>query len=333
MRWFERFSLPRGERRVLLPLLILLVAAFVLLLLFGGRQSAGNSADNDGPHLLLLQDSLRQDSLWQNGSRHQNGSRQYERTSREPLPEPAEVHPFPFDPNTADSVALRRLGLAEWQVRSLYHYRAAGGIFREKEDFARLYGLTVGQYRRLEPYIRIGDDYRPASTLFPERKQDRFEHTGKRGNQDTLQVVADSTGTRHRYKLMAGETIDLNVGDTAVYRRVPGIGSYYARRIADYGKRLGGYVSIAQLDEIDDFPSEAKAFFTVSEHPLQPLYVNRLSLNELKRHPYINYYQARCIVEYRRLYGPLHNLNELRLLPEFTEKDFIRLSPYVDYSK
>ena len=32
-------------------------------------------------------------------------------------------------------------------------------------DFARLYGLTRKQYRELEPYITIGDDYEPASTL------------------------------------------------------------------------------------------------------------------------------------------------------------------------
>ena len=70
----------------------------------------------------------------------------------------------PFDPNTADSTQLLRLGLQPWQVRNIYKYRAAGGIYRTKTDFARLYGLTVKQYRELEPYIRISADYLPAST-------------------------------------------------------------------------------------------------------------------------------------------------------------------------
>ena len=49
---------------------------------------------------------------------------------------------FCFDPNTADSTQLLRLGLQPWQVRNIYRYRARGGIYRTREDFARLYGLT-----------------------------------------------------------------------------------------------------------------------------------------------------------------------------------------------
>ena len=58
---------------------------------------------------------------------------------------------FPFDPNTADSTQLLKLGLQSWQVRSIYKFRAKGGIFREKTDFARLYGLTKKQYEVLAP--------------------------------------------------------------------------------------------------------------------------------------------------------------------------------------
>ena len=70
-----------------------------------------------------------------------------------PADAPCEL--FPFDPNTADSTTLLRLGLQPWQVRSIYKYRSRGGRFRVKEDFARLYGLTLEKYRQLEPYITI----------------------------------------------------------------------------------------------------------------------------------------------------------------------------------
>ena len=56
---------------------------------------------------------------------------------------------FAFDPNTADSTQLLRLGLKPWQVRSIYRYRAKGGVFSEPADFARVYGLTLKQYREL----------------------------------------------------------------------------------------------------------------------------------------------------------------------------------------
>ena len=61
--------------------------------------------------------------------------------------ESSKAERFPFDPNSADSTQLLRLGLQPWQVRNIYKYRAKGGVYRSKEDFARLYGLTVKQYR------------------------------------------------------------------------------------------------------------------------------------------------------------------------------------------
>ena len=219
---------------------------------------------------------------------------------------------FVFDPNTADSTQLLRLGLQSWQVMNIYKYRAAGGVYRKKEDFARLYGLTAKQYRELEPYIHISADYQPALTLVKEEKVSN--------QRDTL---------RYPVKIGEGENIDLNVADTSLYKKVPGIGSYYARRIADYAQRLGGFVSVDQLDEIENFPRDAKKYFAVSTSQVRQLNVNRLSLNELKRHPYINYYQAKAIVDYRRLQGPLHSLDDLRLLPDFSDDVIRRLEPYV----
>ena len=89
------------------------------------------------------------------------------------------------------------------------------------------------------PYIRIGSDYLPASTLVKEKP---MEH-------DTL---------RYPVKIQPTEHVVLNMADTAQLRRVPGIGVYYAKEIARYGRLLGGYASVDQLDEIDNFPQESK---------------------------------------------------------------------------
>jgi len=222
------------------------------------------------------------------------------------------VEQFPFDPNTADSTQLLRLGLQPWQVQNIYKYRARGGIYRKKEDFARLYGLTVKDYRRLEPYIRISADYQPAASLV---KDD--------------QPVRDSL--KYPRKLEANEHIELNSADTAQLMKVPGIGSYYARRILRYGKQLGGYVSVDQLDEIENFPSEAKKYFVLSPSQPQQLNVNKLSLQQLRRHPYINYYRAKTIVDYRRLHGPINSLQDLRLSKDFPPEVIARLAPYVTF--
>ena len=56
-----------------------------------------------------------------------------------------------------------------------------------------------------------------------------------------------------------------------------------------------------------------------------------MSLDELRRHPYINYYQAKAIVDYRRLHGKLSSLDDLRLSPDFPPEAIRRLEPYVEY--
>jgi DNA uptake protein ComE-like DNA-binding protein len=112
---------------------------------------------------------------------------------------------------------------------------------------------------------------------------------------------------------------------------VPGIGPYYARRIVQYGNRLGGYVSTRQLDEIDDLPDEVKKYMTIEDpHPLK-LNINRLSLSELRKHPYINFYQAKAITDYRRLHGNIKSLQDLRLSKDFPQEAIDRLLPYVEY--
>jgi DNA uptake protein ComE-like DNA-binding protein len=222
---------------------------------------------------------------------------------------------FPFDPNTADSTQLLKLGLRPWQVRNIYKYRQKGGVYRKKEDFARLYGLTVKEYRELEPYIRISPDYTtPASSLVGEEEEYH--------ERDTL---------KYPVKVEVPSSVNLNTTDTMLLRKVPGIGEAYARRILSYGQRLGGYVSPEQLREIEDFPEEAIPYFVVQHPKTQKINLNKLTLNQLQRHPYISFYQAKAITEYRRLHGPLHSLQDLKLHKDFPPEAIQRLEPYVEF--
>ena len=292
----EFFYLQKSDRKVVLALLAVIVIALGVIIVTS-RTSLPSS-----PSISSIPSSPRQPSTPSNPS----------------LPSRS-VERFPFDPNTADSTQLRRLGLQSWQIRNIYKFRAAGGIYRKPLDFARLYGLTVKEYRELEPYIRISPDYLPAATLV---KESSAPVTAPR---DTTKV--------HHYPEKISETahVILNTADTTELMKVPGIGPYFARKIVQYGQRLGGYVSVSQLDEIEDFPLESKRFFVVEGVAPQKLNVNKLSLNELKRHPYINFFVARTITDYRRLHGALHSLNDLRLTKDFSPEVIARLEPYVEF--
>ena len=284
----------RNDRKIAIALLLLAVAFAAFFWKFGDYKDESQQ---------MAADSI---SSYQKKARTKRPVQYYATESRK-------VERFPFDPNTADSTQLLRLGLQPWQVRNIYKYRAHGGIYRQKEDFARLYGLTVKQYRELEPYIRISSDYLPASTLVGKREPIE---------RDTL---------RYPVKIKENEHVVLNTADTTQLRKVPGIGSYFAGEIFRHGQRLGGYVSVDQLDEIEDFPKDAKQYFVIANAQPKRLNINKLSLQQLRRHPYINFYRAKAITDYRRLHGDIKSLNELRLNKDFTDEVIRRLEPYIEY--
>jgi len=289
----EFFYLQKSDRKVVLALLAVIVIALGVIFLTGESSQPSISS--------------------QSGISSQASS-----TSPSSLPT-RKVECFPFDPNTADSAQLRRLGLQAFQIRNIYKFRAAGGIYRKPLDFAKLYGLTVKEYRELEPYIRISSDYLPAATLV------KGPVTAQKDHHDTTFV------RRYPQKISETSHVVLNTADTTELMTIPGIGPYYARKIVEYGRRLGGYVSVDQLDEIEDFPSESKRFLVIEGATPQKMNVNKLTLNELKRHPYINFYQAKEITDYRRLHGPIKNLQDLKLLKDFPQAAIERLQPYVTY--
>ena len=291
----EFFYIQKSDRKVLLTLLVVIVSVFTMIFLTGGDSTDTTTQQKDSSK-----------------SRTNKGNYYSSYT-------PKKVERFTFDPNTADSTQLLRLGLQPWQVRNIYKYRAAGGIYRKPLDFAKLYGLTVKQYRELEPYIRISSDYMPAATLANDKES------------FTRKEPKDTVTYQRPVKIKETEHIVLNTADTTSLITIPGIGPYYARKIVQYGNRLGGYVSVDQLDEIDDFPTEAKKYLVINNPTPKKLNINQLSLNELKRHPYINFYQAKAITDYRRLHGAIKSLNDLRLLKDFTPEVIKRLTPYVTY--
>lgn len=245
---------------------------------------------------------------------------------------------FDFDPNTADSTQLLRLGLQPWQVRNIYKYRAAGGRYNKPTDFARLYGLTLKQYKRLEPYIKIEREIMAADVY--KSSQSDFSHKNNvySSPHDTT-IKKDSALLAYPIKIKEGEQININSADTNELKRIPGIGSYYAKRIVSFRQRLGGIANVHQLLEIQGFPESSLKYMNVGESsntqhlpPITRIRINHLDLNALSRHPYIRYVQAKEIMNFRRLRGPIKKADDLRHLPSFTDKEVERVNPYIDYS-
>lgn len=218
----------------------------------------------------------------------------------------------PFDPNTADSVLLRQLGLPVYIVRNILKYRAKGGVFRSPESFSRIYGLKEEVYQKLKPYITIA----PLVSVSHVRT-------------DTFRQLKDTIPYVPKYE--EGTIVDLNKADTSILKRIPGIGSTLARMIVVYRQRLGGFYDVAQLQEVPHVGVELNKWFVVTPAGLHKIQVNSASLDKLRSHPYMDFYKAKAIMEYRRKRGKIKGLSQLSMFEEFTEKDLKRLSPYLTF--
>ena len=235
-----------------------------------------------------------------------------------------------FDPNTVDSLSLIGFGLAPKQVQTFLRYRRAVAVFRAPESIAKVYGLTAEDVLRLQPYVRIAPEYaEQGNPAYYERNAMRQKS-----------VVNDSvSGNGAGHKLNYPEKfdrltkVDPNTADTALLQRIPGVGTWISRNIVEQRKRLGGFHAVEQLLEVKYFSPELLEWFEVDTltAKIEKISINTASFQRLNSHPYIAYEQARDLLRYIRLYGPIADIDALSRTGIFTEEQLVRLQPYLQF--
>lgn len=301
----------RGERRGILVLIALIILVFlsgyIYLYQRGNRPLSDEEIQRQAAAVAeyeaFMASVQEKEQSWKNSRQHS------------PKQQQPPVILSRFNPNTADSVALCRLGLPGWMARNILRYREKGGKFRKAEDFRKIYGMTKERYETLLPYIYIT----------PE------EEVEDKATPIYLPQTADSTATPRiiQEKYPAGTMVDLNRADTTELKKIPGIGSGIARLIIGYRQRLGGFYSIAQLREINLDAGRLQPWFSIDAQAIRRINLNRAGIEQLRTHPYIDFYQAKAFVEYRKKRGTIPGLKPFSLYEEFTAEDLERIGHYV----
>lgn len=309
-----KLTFRKSDRDAIILLILIVLVVVVLFPLLRDRE--GTPA---GRSLERVQTATRKNSIMRGSSSLPSGSASV--ASRQ-MTEGDRGRLFYFDPNTADSTQLLQLGLRPWQVRNIYKYRAKGGRYRQKEDFAMLYGLTLEHYRRLEPYIRIKPEVMARDVIKRARP-----HSPKANVPVTTQSLPEHS-TITPTKISQGKLIDINTADTAELKRIPGIGSYFARRIVELRQRRQAFLSPDELLTIRNFPETALTYMTASQN-FAKIHINHSSLQQLKAHPLINHTQATDILRFRRLNGNIRSVTDISNLPSFNSEQLARLEPFL----
>ncbi len=227
---------------------------------------------------------------------------------------------FYFDPNKTDSLTLLELGLKSYVVKNILKYRRSGGVFRKPKDFARIYGMNKTVFKQLKSYIKIEKNRVEVADKKVEIKTD-----------DTVKVIQKQT-----IETVEIESLKLNSVTKDELVKIKGIGKYTANSIVYYRKKLGGFIAVEQLKEVKGMTEEnyqkIKDKFTVDPTKITKINVNKATVSQLKRHPYVLFFtKAKAIYDYRRKKIKLKSIKDLEVLDELTPKDIKRLKPYLSF--
>lgn len=256
-----------------------------------------------------------------------------------------------FDPNTVDSVSLITLGLKPYQVHSFLKYRSAGAVFRKSLDITKVYCLEDEDIDRLLPLVQIDDKYSKRRTKYPINKTSGYVKKNYNKNekykvynrydkhsQNDVQTVTfeekriNNTNINKKFETLT--LVDVNVADTTILKRIPGIGSYIAKKIVNLRTQLGAIHSIKQLSSLPHMSPEIMKWLTISPdclYNVKKLNINTATFNQLRQHPYIGYNHARDIQRYINIYGKVRDEEQLLSANIFQPEEMKLLSPYLEY--
>lgn len=186
---------------------------------------------------------------------------------------------------TEDSVVMLRKNAghhpAVQQVRDSYRPAVENFAFNPNtvsvDDLVRL-GFSRRQAEAIDNYRKKGGRFR--------RKSDFAESY----------VVADSV-YRRLEPYIEIPLVDLNLADSAAFDALPGIGGYFAAKMTEYRRALGGSYSYReQLMDIWNFDREKydglSDLITIDSAYVRPYPLWTLPEDSLRMHPYIKYRSA-----------------------------------------
>ncbi len=105
-----------------------------------------------------------------------------------------------------------------------------------------------------------------------------------------------------------------------------------AQRIIKFRDLLGGFARLEQLAEV--YGIQQYQLRILQKHckiqtAVKQININKASVKELKKHPYLDYSTARAIVRYRKRKGDFTSIETLKNAKILTEKAFEKTKYYL----
>jgi competence protein ComEA len=215
-------------------------------------------------------------------------------------------------PESLSASDWQRLGLSSKQAESLLRYRANYG-FHSIEQMRRIRVLPAALLNLISDSLLFDGQSSKANTAVIA-KEDRGINDQKNVSQQRI------------------NKLDLNSATVVMLVALPGLGDYSAAKIIAYRERLGGFLSLDQLLEIQGLKPETleKVLpYLTLEQTVKRISINSVPYEKLKQHPYLTWNQANSIIKMRKQRGQFKDVEELKESVLIDDETYKKLLPYV----
>jgi len=295
----EYFNFNKGERNGIFTVIAIIISVMALPYLI-----KVSTQDNTDEFLRFTKDIALFESSLKNASDSANEARKLDFQMMDRSVAENKLIPFPFNPNLLPSEQWSKMGLKDWQIKVIKKYEAKGGKFYNKEDFKRMFCISPSEYEILEPYISIPEQKNEYADRKPEVKE-----------------------------IKKKVLVELNSADSVTLLTLYGIGPSFAKRIIKYRNLLGGFYSKQQLLEVYGFDQDRldkiDAFCEVSSAGIKKININSIKTEELKKHPYLDYYTAKAIVDQRIVLRKFTSVQQIKEIPLIHDELFVKIRNYL----
>ncbi len=204
---------------------------------------------------------------------------------------------YAYNPNFITDYKGYRLGMSVAELDRLFAFRKLNKYVNSAGEFQDVTQVSDSLLAELAPHFK-----------FPDWVL----------NKKALKVYAKTNFPTKEKKVV----LELNTATKEDLIRVYGIGEGLSDRILKEKEKLGGFVSMNQLDDIWGLSPEVLEKlgeqFKISQIPvLKKININNSTIKELMQFPYFKYALAKSIVTYRSMNGKIVNAEDLTKIKGF----------------
>lgn len=206
----------------------------------------------------------------------------------------------PFNPNFISDYKGYKLGMSVQEIDRLLAFRKNNKFVNSAREFQNVTKVSDSLLNAIAPFFK-----------FPDWVNHKKEYKGYKD--------FSNSAFAKKEKIVK---IDINQATKEDLIKIYGIGEAISIRILTQKEKLGGFVTMEQLNDVWGLSPEVIAnlntHFAIAKLPnLNKIDINKASLKELSQFFYFKYDLARQIIKYRSMNGDFKNIEDLIKINDF----------------